>query len=174
MDAGEQTNNREEDTPRADLWRFAVGVYGNPGVAEACLSAQQRWGIDVNLLLYACWCVRRGGCLTPDDLRRAEERCRSWREGVVLPLRGQREQWRDASECRADYEAIKDLELQAERRQLEFLADLFAQDHGSDPVIRSAAQAPAGHLDEQLKELAKHYCLEEDAFADFSAAVLKA
>ena len=35
----------------ASFWDFSVGTYRRPGVADACLSLQDRYGLDVNVLL---------------------------------------------------------------------------------------------------------------------------
>ncbi|WP_439102302.1 TIGR02444 family protein [Congregibacter sp.] len=173
MDAGEQTKSQEEATARAGLWRFAVTVYGLPGVADACLRAQRQWDVDVNLMLFVSWCAGQGVCLTPDDLQRAEARCLAWRERVVLPVREQREQWRNAPGLGAEYAAIKDLELQAERRQLELLADFFEQDHASAVATESKASVESEILKQQLRVLATHYDLANDAFAEYLEALRK-
>ena len=45
---------RETDAAGA-LWDFAVRLYAEPGVGEACLALQDRFGVDVPLLLWAAW-----------------------------------------------------------------------------------------------------------------------
>lgn len=37
------------------LRAWAVEIYARPGVADACLVLQDRWGLDVNLVLFAMW-----------------------------------------------------------------------------------------------------------------------
>jgi hypothetical protein len=47
------------------LWVFSLQRYQQPGVAQACLEAQDRCGADVNLLLYAAWLASHGQALSP-------------------------------------------------------------------------------------------------------------
>ena len=42
------------------FWSFSTEFYGRTGVAPACLVLQDRFGCDVNLLLFALWAARRG------------------------------------------------------------------------------------------------------------------
>ncbi len=102
------------------MWRYAVTLYGRPGVAEACLALQDRHGADVPLLLAAIWHAERGWG-TP-DLARWRAISAAWRAAAVLPLRSLRR----ALKARPGWEPIrarvKRLELAAERAQLAALA----------------------------------------------------
>lgn len=50
------TNGR----PDGSFWAFSLALYRRPGVAEACLALQDRFGADVTLLLLGFWRARRG------------------------------------------------------------------------------------------------------------------
>ncbi|MFK8043378.1 TIGR02444 family protein [Congregibacter sp.] len=171
MDAREQTNKQEPDSIRSRLWEFVVDVYAQPGVMVACLQAQERWDVDVNLMLYAVWCAKQNTVLSSEDFQRAETRCQVWREAVVLPLRKQRELWRGKPELSAEYAAIKGLELQAERRQLEFLADLFEQDRSDLAALEFEGSIDVTLLKAQLTSLARHYGLQGEVFTELRVAV---
>ncbi|WP_439105494.1 TIGR02444 family protein [Congregibacter sp.] len=164
MDAREQTNKQEDSSAASRLWHFAVDVYARPHVAELCLHAQEQWGVDVNLMLYTCWCTTQGRRLNAEDLYLAEARCKSWRDEVILPLRQQRKRWQGQPQCAAEYAAIKTLEIQAERTQLGFLAEIYAADSTTGSVD---ASAPPLLLEEQLRTLARHYELDDEAFTEF-------
>jgi len=69
------------------LWRFSLDLYARPGVEEACLWLQERWGADVNLLLFCCWLERRGRRADRRLLRRAMAAASAWRAEALLPLR---------------------------------------------------------------------------------------
>ncbi|WOJ97879.1 TIGR02444 family protein [Congregibacter brevis] len=171
MDVREQTNKQEPDSIRSRLWEFAVDVYAQPGVMAACLKAQEQWDIDVNLMLYAVWCAKQKVVLRSDDFQKAESRCQVWREAIILPLRKQRELWRGKPKLSADYEAIKGLELEAERCQLEFLADLFEQDQSDLATLEFEGRIDTSVLEAQLSSLARHYGLLEEVFMEFRVAV---
>lgn len=112
------------------LWRFAVAVYGRPGIADLCLDLQDRHGVDVPLLLWAAWTgAVRGHALTGADLAAALAATAPWRRDVVAPLRAVRRRLKagpspiaPTPETDALRERVKALELEAERLQLTALA----------------------------------------------------
>jgi uncharacterized protein (TIGR02444 family) len=104
----------------ADLWGFAVVLYGRPGVAAACLALQDRRGADIPLLLAALWHVERGRG-TP-DLKPWRAISAAWRAAAVLKLRALRSALKGKTEWEAIRARVKGLELAAERAQLAELA----------------------------------------------------
>ncbi|NWL79373.1 TIGR02444 family protein [Pseudomonas taiwanensis] len=105
----------------SDLWTFALRLYAEPGVEQACLRLQDG-GADVCLLLTACWLGQRG---TPCDTTRLDalyDVCDPWQEQVIKPLRSLRQNWRvqaqDDLALAGMREQIKALELEAERKLL--------------------------------------------------------
>jgi len=153
----------ETATGEVDLWIYATQVYGAPGVAPACLRAQDEQGLDVNLLLFAAWLATRGIALDASLLERARACSEPWREAVVGPLRAVRRRWRSAPPYAGAYDAIKSLELEAERRQLEALGALRPAPpespyaaacaptqtllHRNLDAVAAASAAPAGSTD---------------------------
>ena len=130
-----------KDRPSGAFWHFSLEFYGRPGVSAACLDLQDRFGCDVNLLLFACWVGVSGrGRLELADLAKAQAVVEPWRCGVVEPLRAARrlvKEEADAAECHAALEAA---ELKAERHaqnRLELLA----------PAALGAAPGEARHAD---------------------------
>jgi uncharacterized protein (TIGR02444 family) len=115
------------DTP-PEIWRFALGLYRAPGVADACLALQDRHGADVVLLIGLCWLARRDSAVC-DAVQIAEldAALADWRAEIVLPLRALRRALKprlaDLPESAAEArDRIKDAELAGERVAL----DLFA------------------------------------------------
>ncbi|MGB4075962.1 TIGR02444 family protein [Pseudomonas sp.] len=111
----------------ADLWRFAEAFYQRPEVEPVCLQLQAQ-GADVCLLICAVWLeVRQVAC---DDVRTAAlaDLARPWQCDVVQPLRHTRQAWRALAQSDSALallrERLKQLELLAEREQLERLAEL--------------------------------------------------
>jgi len=125
------------------FWNFSVGTYRQPGVAEACLSLQDRYGIDVNLLLYNCWFGCTRGLLDEPLSSAVLAFSEPWAQEVVRPLRAART-WMKISgcvgtgvsteDCMALRDEIKAVELEAERLQQRTLEGL-------------ASAPPAGPLD---------------------------
>jgi uncharacterized protein (TIGR02444 family) len=69
------------------FWEFSLALYRRPGVAGQCIELQDSLGLDVNLLLYACYAAACGVRLSASDIDTVESGIRHWRETTVRPLR---------------------------------------------------------------------------------------
>ncbi len=118
---------------RENFWHFSNQIYRRSGVAATCLDLQNSKGVDVNLLLFACWYgVNRG--LLPDDLiQRSLDISQRWANEVVIPLRHARTWMKQSAEQLTDdlvqqhqqlREQIKAAELQAEHFQQNLLESI--------------------------------------------------
>jgi uncharacterized protein (TIGR02444 family) len=125
---------------------FALQVHSADGVAPACVLLQDRFGVDVNLLLFAAR-VGTTGRLTEAALATAAEQVRQWHAEVVRPLRGVRRRLKSGpspapnpatAELR---EEVKELEIRAELIELDVLDALMpdAAPAADDPVAQVAA-----------------------------------
>jgi uncharacterized protein (TIGR02444 family) len=129
----------------SESWDFALKLYAEPGIADACLSLQAECGVDVMMLLMATFAaVRRGVVLTPPELADMDAACRLWRQQIVLPLRALRTMLK-AGPAPAPSErteklrsSIKAAELSAERLQNEVLALWLAK---KPPTARAVERA---------------------------------
>jgi uncharacterized protein (TIGR02444 family) len=114
------------------FWSFSVELYGRPGVAPACLALQDRFGCDVNLLLFALWAARSGVSLGRHEFERLDAAVAPWRAGVVEPIRALRRRIKaealdaDPELAEACRQALLKAELQAERAAQELLARTLA------------------------------------------------
>ena len=108
-------------------------AYSAPGVPDACLSLQNDFGADVNMLLFCCWAGSRHEQFEGELFARASEFSSDWAGGVVTPLRSART-WMKTASCEVESvpadaypqlrEQIKAVELLAEKMQLETLESL--------------------------------------------------
>ena len=113
------------------LREFALAVYAVDGVAPACLLLQERFGLNVNLLLFGAYVgIVRGQALTPAALEAAAQHVDAWHREVVVPLRSVR-QWLKSGAPPASHpagaklrEQVKDLEIQSEIIELDKLGHL--------------------------------------------------
>ena len=127
------------------FWDFSLSVYGTPGVADACLRLQDEAGLDVNLVLFACWFAgARAAPLTDAEMRDVVALTRDWRERVVSPLRQIRRELKGGSEglppdaVESFRTEIKRIELASERRQQDMLL-AFAETLGAARPVPPAA-----------------------------------
>ena len=110
---------------RAELWRFALGYYAQPGVAAALLALQDRERLDVNLILFALWHGLSGrGRLDRAGLAAADRTVGALRSELIEPLRALRRRLKPHPDpdIRSLREAVKAIEIEAEQVALHRLA----------------------------------------------------
>ncbi len=111
------------------LWEFAVDRYERPGAKEAFLALQDEYGMDIPVLLFLLW-VHENFKADKDELGRfctaAIDEVKDWREGVIKPLREARRAAKENTTVGSTdyYETTKQVELEAEKRQLMHLERL--------------------------------------------------
>jgi uncharacterized protein (TIGR02444 family) len=139
------TSESAQDSP---FWRFSLGFYRQPGVADACIELQDQAGVDVNILLFLLWNATLGRTLSQDTAAELEAKIGPWREATVVPIRALRRALRtpppvvDPGAAEAFRTRIKGVELEAERLQQQTMYDLAASlTFGSAPAPGEAARA---------------------------------
>ena len=113
------------------LWQFSLRVYTQPDVERTCLTLQDKWGMDVNLILACCWAGLSGrGALTIAELNELEQAVRAWREQIIFALRRLRKQIKisplHTEATKEIYEQVKLLELKSEEAEQLQLMQLLA------------------------------------------------
>lgn len=82
--------------PDNPFWDFSLEVYGKPRVADSCIYLQDRYGMNVNLLLLCVWAGAAGlGALDVTDMNLCVRRTQDWQRTIVKPLREIRRACRD-------------------------------------------------------------------------------
>ncbi len=106
------------------FWHFSQSIYAAAGVEEECLQLQDKFGIDVNLLLFSAFVgVVHGALLPTEELSNASATIAQWQETVVRPLRTIRRALKQAELPHPAValavdglrESVKSVELEAER-----------------------------------------------------------
>jgi uncharacterized protein (TIGR02444 family) len=112
-------------------WTFSLWVYGRKGVPESCLLLQDRWGVDVNVLLLAAYAAATGAPPNAARLAAVNTQIAPWREQVVKHLRELRRLLKagphPAPSRATDVlrDQVKCAELMAEQIEQAALADLL-------------------------------------------------
>lgn len=128
MDEQDQGAKKTQYPP--DFWTWAQDVYARPGVSATLLTLQDTAGLNVNILLWACWAGAHFETAPEIAVRNAIAAAKDWREGVATPLRNVRrfmkefegrDGYNGAVELRA---SVKKSELEAERIEITILDDL--------------------------------------------------
>jgi len=148
--------------PSTSFWEFSTNIYHKPGVERALLMLQQRFGVDVNMLLLCCWAARFRHLRLPaggiGDLVGLVD---VWQADVVRPLRRLRHKLRSrqagvlSDSAEALGERILDLELDAERIEQSFLESELPR-HGvamrPEEIRRGMAENLASYLRHEAVE----------------------
>ncbi len=135
------------------FWDFAVAVYGAPDVSEECLGLQARYGVDVNLLLFATYAgAALGWSFDDSDLNGLVKASEAWQRDVVARLRAARVAMKPyekdpraeiAGQVAALRQTVKDSELAAERIEQIMLLDWVRGRLGDRPRDRRGDCAAA-------------------------------
>jgi len=136
----------------ADSWVFALDIYARRDIADACLSLQNRAGVDVMMLLVIAFAAARLRILlTPAEVGELDQACRPWREQIVWPLRSIRSGLESgpppapSSETEQFRSNIKTVELAAERLQNILLTErLPRRTPKADPVTAEEVRTVLG------------------------------
>jgi uncharacterized protein (TIGR02444 family) len=140
------------------FWDFSVRTYRTEGVPEACLSLQNDYGADVNMLLYCGWVGGFYGRFDDALFSKASSFADKWADEVVRPLRSARtwmkqsgcfEEPMSTEECMGFREEIKSVEFAAEKMQQQVLETII-----SGRQFRADATAAA--LDDVLANLQRY------------------
>lgn len=74
--------------PSHEFWRYSLKVYGNTNVRDLCLSLQNRFGININLILFCCWFSTTGrGPIAEKYMRQLLNELKPWHQGITEGLR---------------------------------------------------------------------------------------
>jgi uncharacterized protein (TIGR02444 family) len=166
-------SDTQQHSQGSPFWRFSLGFYRQPAVAEACLRLQDEAGVDVNLLFYLLWHAALERKLDAADVAAIEQRIAPWREQVVAPLRAIRRAIKvpppviETGTAEAYRTKVKGLELEAERLQQEALYDLAQTSRFGEPAS-SAEEAAGANIDAYRAVCARP--LPDDAVAVVTAA----
>jgi uncharacterized protein (TIGR02444 family) len=126
--------------PHSHAWDWAVAVYARPGVEDALLDLQDRFGQCVPLLLTAAWAAAEGRVFDAESLEAAADAARVYEGTIVGPLRAIRRTLKapvpdlDDPARLAIREQVKALELDAERRLIGALEALAPAAGPSGPA----------------------------------------
>lgn len=133
------------------FWDYSLRTYAGAGVAAACIALQDRFGIDVNMMLFCSWIGHSGrGVMTGTELSAVRAAGAAWNEQVVGGLRMVRQTLkggmppapREMSD--ALRRRILDIEVDSEHAEQLMLADAIDRPaSGSIPAGRRAADAVA-------------------------------
>ncbi|NWG71446.1 MAG: TIGR02444 family protein [Parvularculaceae bacterium] len=114
----------------SSFWDWSLRAYSRPGASESLLKLQDEFGLNVNILLWCCWCAQAGAAIPELGLRKAQDLVASWSHEVTEPLRAARRALKappkqaDAAGAEALRASVKRVELDAEKLEQAMLENL--------------------------------------------------
>ncbi len=129
-----------------DFWTWSLAHYRRPGAEAQLLALQDRFGCNVNILLWLCWCAEHFDAAPEPVITEAIDAIAGWNAKVTVKLRDARRymktQGADNAALRND---VKQAELDAEKveqRRLQELAInvLAPTEDDSDDAIQTRAR----------------------------------
>jgi uncharacterized protein (TIGR02444 family) len=125
-----------------EFWDWAVGRYEDRLVRDALLELQETAGLIILEAMFLAWLGRRGQVISGSEQQRIREAITPWVEGVVLPLRQQRQAWTDNKSMMINRRYLLGLELEAERALAHLLINSLT-------ILDAATGSPSG-IDQNL------------------------
>lgn len=142
------TDAGTESAQGSPFWRFSLGFYREPGVADACIALQDECGVDVNVLMFFLWFATQRKEVKPEQARAVWEQAALWRDHVVAPLRSVRRKLKEGVPLVARDIAeffrtrIKAVELESERLEQEALYAMIPSIETTEAAsVEAAARA---------------------------------
>jgi uncharacterized protein (TIGR02444 family) len=136
-----------------EFWQFSLAVYAAPGVADECLVLQDRYDVDVNVLMFCAWIGKaRQIQLTLDEVKAIAAVVKPWQEGAVKPLRSVRRYMKGVSHSSVGNlrGRVKAAELAAEQVEQAMLF-AYAEERWAAGGNEPSAHAVAHNLDTFLR-----------------------
>ena len=109
------------------LWRFSTNIYMKEGVSEILLHAQDKYSVDVNMILFAAWLASINRSLTETDIETAQKLVKLWRTGIIIPIRKIRKVVKKIPGTDFFYESIKKVEIDVEKEEVKILYNKFLE-----------------------------------------------
>ena len=130
-----------------DFWRWAVAQYEDVQVREGLLELQESSDLVILEAMFLAWLGHRGQAIREEDQQRIRLAITPWVDGVVLPLRRQRQAWTDMPSMITNRRHLLGLELEAERVLAQLLIDALPMgeqlnDLAMPAVDRNLSQLP--------------------------------
>lgn len=159
------------------FWDYSLSLYRQPGVADACLYLQDRYGLDVNLLLFCLWFGASGrGPLQDDEIEDCVRRTGDWRARVIEPLRAIRRACREEPLGVPEFllqvfrPSMQDIELAAEHVEQLVLAETVR----NRPAEAVADEVRANDAERSLLAYIERADIDRDAEFDRCLRVILA
>ncbi|KQN72372.1 hypothetical protein ASE94_07615 [Devosia sp. Leaf64] len=148
------------------VWPDMCAAYRDAALGRACLDLQERYNVDVPLLLVLCIADRVGHGIAAENLDALVIESEDWRAAAIEPLRRARQAMKmrfTAPSEQALRDDIKRLELEAERLHVQRLAEAFPPAGGEGGTAASQYLALRGMPNDIATQFLQTFDIAYDA-----------
>ncbi len=163
------------------LWEWSIEHYGFPGAEGVLIEAQDKFSLNVNILLWCCWHGEYGRALSELEIRNALDISVNWSDNITSALRHARRNIKEqqvrygaaVENQNALYEAIKKTELMAEKHELSLYEAIGGVYH-SDEVLPQKPAKKENVLSISRRNIATYLALAKvSKTEDFSVSLIE-
>ena len=108
-----------------EFWTWALDRYADPGARDLLLSLQETNAIIILEVMFVAWLGEQGRALDEELSCGLRASIAPWVDGVVKPLRKQRQAWAKQTKSGELKTMMLAVELEAERQLAHLLCDEF-------------------------------------------------
>ena len=76
--------------PPSEFWSYSTDIYQRAEIERTCLTMQDQYQADVNILLYCCWVGEKQIELSEDDIATLIKISQPWQKNILMHLRAAR------------------------------------------------------------------------------------
>ena len=150
------------DLSADQFWQFSCRCYGHKDIAAHALALQDSHNVNVNMLLFLCWCLESGVVLNLAQFSQLKQAIAD-SETMLAEHRSRRRQAHpDNGGEHESYAALKAQELDLERQQQ---AALVVQFNRLDSITRLPAKPGSAVLNASMAAFIHCYQLKDDVAA---------
>lgn len=142
---------------RDEFWKFSFEVYARPGVQNYCLTLQDDWQLNVNILLLCCYIEEKGLACSIEQLEELTEYINETDQALIAHRKKRRAAKNEDSPL---YQQLLKVELEMEKQQQARLIEKvnsFELNEGSDNLttygLSQTKMSMEKTLENQLQQL---------------------
>lgn len=141
------------------FWQFSCRSYEYQDTAAHALALQDNHGVNVNMLLFLCWCLRHRVVLNLHQFGQLKQAASDTESALTAHRQKRRNGHPDKGGDETTYAELKQQELHLEREQQQAIVAAFAK---LDNVSQLPAAADGVVLNASLAAFIHCYQLKED------------
>ena len=145
--------------PNSELWAFSEKIYAYSEVESTCLTLQNQYDADINIILYCLWVAEKNIVLNQDDVALLIKATEPWQKTILKPLRDARRMMKQhiiampSDMLDQTVSNLSEMELNAEHMSQLALEKIINIDRNSDAGEHSAIECANINLSLYLQQL---------------------